>query len=288
MPRELSLAHLTALHLTPPALVEAAAGAGFEFVGLRLTAVTPGGVAYPLHEDPALMRETRARLADTGVRVLDVELIKLEPGTDVAEFEPVVAAAAELGARHMLTQGHDPDFSRVTDRYAAFCDLTARYGMTSDIEFLTWTDLNNLDKAAALVRAAGRPNGGILIDTLHFFRSGCRPEEIADVPTDWLHFIHLSDAPAEAPTTVDGLLHTAREARLLPGEGGLDLAGVLRRLPAGRPIALEIPNAEMAQAMSDEERVRRAREATLRLLAEAEACDASRSDEPGAAPSSRM
>ena len=68
MRHEYSLAHLTVLSLTPPQLVEVAARTGYEYVGVRITRVTPAEVLYDLARDRALMRETKARLADTGDR----------------------------------------------------------------------------------------------------------------------------------------------------------------------------------------------------------------------------
>ena len=46
-----SLAALTALDLPPPKLIDVATACGYEQVGLRLLAATPGGTAYPLMDD---------------------------------------------------------------------------------------------------------------------------------------------------------------------------------------------------------------------------------------------
>jgi sugar phosphate isomerase/epimerase len=264
--RDLSLAHLTVLHASPPDLLAMAGRCGYRYVGLRLTEVT-GGDAWPLIGDRKLMKATRAEMAASGVGVLDVELARLRPETRVEEFEPMLEAAAELNARHVLTQGHDSDKHRLTDNYAAFCDLAAGHGLTADIEFLTWTDLCGVSEARALIEAAGRPNAGLMIDTLHFNRSRCRLEELDAIPPGWFHYIQIADAAGPIPETTEALIHTAREDRLLPGEGGIDLRGIIARLPADIPIAVEIPNSRMAETMSDEERARRAYEATRALLA---------------------
>ena len=47
--------------------------------------------------------------------------------------------------------------------------------------------------------------------------------------------------PKEIPPTNEGLIHTGREERLYPGEGGIDIASILNRLPEV-PYSLEIPN----------------------------------------------
>ena len=54
MNRQVSVAHLTAIDLSPPDLIEAAATAGFDGVGLRLIRVTEEGITIdstPLEED---------------------------------------------------------------------------------------------------------------------------------------------------------------------------------------------------------------------------------------------
>lgn len=267
MTHPFSLAHLCALDLSPPELIMVAADAGYDFVGLRLVPVMPGWAAWALWQDKPMMAMTKARMAETGVRVLDVEVIKLEPETEVAGFEGCFSAAAEIGARHVLTQSDDPEQGRLVDHYGALCDLAAGYGLTCDIEFIPWLRLNTLAKAAAVVASAGRPNGGVLIDTLHFFRSGASPEEIALYPPEWFRFTQLADAPARAPKDLHGLLYAAREERLFPGEGELDIKGVIARLPADLPLAIEIPTETLGFTTTHQERARMAREATERLLA---------------------
>lgn len=262
---KLSLAHLTCLTTPPPDLVSLAAEAGYDYASLRLTEVTPGD-AFPIIQDRAMLRETKARIASTGVGILDVELARLTPTAKPSDFLPMLDTAAELGARHLLTQAHDPDWERARDNYAALSELAASRGLTTDIEFLTWTRMATLNDAARLALESGRSNAGVMIDTLHFSRSNCDPADIAALPARLFHFIQIADAPALAPTTVEGLIHTAREARLMPGQGGLDLAAILRALPAGTPISIEIPNAALAARIPDPQRVRAALDATRILL----------------------
>src|SRR5204862_2807596 len=83
--RKFSLAHLTVLDAPPPELIHLAAHAGYDYVGLRLMGLgLPGEPRYALHEDRVLLRDTKAALDATGVRVLDVELARImdEPGPE--------------------------------------------------------------------------------------------------------------------------------------------------------------------------------------------------------------
>jgi sugar phosphate isomerase/epimerase len=264
---DFSLAHLTVQALSPPEVVAVASRAGYRYVGLRLVGAMPQGAAYPLMKDKAMMRETTARLVATGVGVLDIEFFRLAPETDVASFLPALEAGAELGARHVIAAAYDPDRSRLIERFAALCDLAAPRGLRVVLEFFPWTDAPNLSEAAAVVEAAGRANAGVLVDTLHFARSGSTLEQLAALPASRLPFMHLCDAPAEKPDTIDGLIFTARVERLLPGDGGIDIAAIMRRMPPDIPVALEIPMAALTRAVGPEEVARRAREAAARVLA---------------------
>ena len=251
-----SLAHLTALSLSPPELVDAAAAAGYRYVGLRMTKVTMEEPHYPLTYDPALMRATKTHLAATGIEVLDIELARITSGDNPRDFQRFLEAGAELGARHVITQLPDADFARKTDRFAELCQLARPLGLTIDLEFPSWTETPDLTTATRILRAADQPNAGMLIDLLHFARSESNVDELRELPPEWFHFAHVCDAPAEIPSTTAGLIHTARFERLFPGEGGIDVHGILAALPAGIPYALEIPRATLAAQVGAKEHAR--------------------------------
>jgi sugar phosphate isomerase/epimerase/4-hydroxyphenylpyruvate dioxygenase-like putative hemolysin len=261
-----SLAHLTALSLSPPELVEAAADAGYRFVGLRLTRVTPQEPHYPLATDPALMRSTKVRLAATGVQVLDVELARISPDRAPRDYLPFLEAGAEVGARHVITQLPDPDRNRKIDRFAEICELARPFGLTVDLEFPSWTETPDLREAVRVLRAADQPNAGILVDLLHFARSGSSTADLRQLPAHWFHFVHVCDAPPGVPPTNEGLIHTARFERLFPGEGGIDVHGILDALPPGLPYTLEIPRATLVAQVGAKEHARRALSATRDYL----------------------
>ena len=261
-----SLAHLTALSLSPPELVDAAAAAGYRYVGLRMTKVTAEEPHYPLTYDPALMRATKTHLAATGIEVLDIELARFTSGDSPRDYLRFLEAGAELGARHVITQLPDSDFSRKTDRFAELCQLALPLGLTVDLEFPSWTETPNLTEATRVLRAADQSNAGLLIDVLHFARSRSSIDELRELPPEWFHYAHVCDAPGAIPTTTAGLIHTARFERLFPGEGDLDILGILSALPADIPYALEIPRAELVAQVGPKEHTRLAISATRRHL----------------------
>jgi sugar phosphate isomerase/epimerase len=261
-----SLAHLTAPHLSPPELVEVAAAGGYRYVGLRLTRVGPDDPVPSLTTDAGLRRETRARLADTGIEVLDIELARLGPETEPEAFERLLETGAELGARHVIGQLPDPDRERKIERFAALCDLANRFGLTVELEFPSWTETPDLTEATHVLRAVNRANAGLLVDVLHFTRSRSSIEQLKQLPREWFRFAHVCDAAAEAPATTEGLIRTARVERLFPGEGGIDVRGILAAMPQDIPYTLEIPRMTLASLVGEKECARLALLAARRYL----------------------
>ena len=243
--RNLSLAALTVLELSPPDMVEVAARAGYSHVGLRLVPATPEEHHFPLVADAGLLRQTQQRLRDTGVKVFDVEILRLKPETVVAEFERVLAVGAELGASTVLVAGNDPDEARLTDNFAAFCDLAAGFGLYPHLEFMPWTDARDLVQAMRIVDNAGRPNGCVLVDAFHFNRSGSRLEDLAKLDPARIHYAQLCDVAGPVPADMAEILRQARNERRFPGDGDCDLLGLLRALPANLPLSLEIPTRQL-------------------------------------------
>jgi len=267
MSRSFSLSALTVLELSPPDMVTCARDAGYSHVGLRLIPATPAEVSWDTVGDTSLIRETLARLAGTGIAVLDVEILRLKPETAVEDFEAVFATAARLGAGNALIADNDPDPRRFADNFAATCDLAATYGIVANLEPMPWTEAKSFAQGIELVRRANRRNSGVLIDALHFDRGGSTVAEIASAPAELIRYIQICDAPAERPTEVAELLRQARADRLLPGEGGLDLAGILRNVAPATPVSMEIPQEALLGKVPAVERARRALDATKRLVA---------------------
>jgi sugar phosphate isomerase/epimerase len=236
--------------------VHVAARSGYDYVSLRTICLgLPNEPNYGLARNPAMLRETKVAFAETGIRGLDVELARIVDDVDVKTYLPELEVAAELGIRQVVSSvwSADPDYT--TDSLTELCGLAGKVGLTINLEFVTWTPVSTLQDAIAIIREVNQPNCGLLIDTLHFRRSRVGPEELDTIPSAWFHMVHLCDAPAEIPLKKEELIYTAREARLDPGEGGIDLAAILNRIPEV-PYSLEIPNFERLKRMDYEEHAR--------------------------------
>ncbi|MCF7728431.1 sugar phosphate isomerase/epimerase family protein [Sulfitobacter sp. M22] len=240
MPRPLSAAHLTAIDLNPPHFIEAAAKAGFDGVGLRLLRVTDTSPGYPLYDDLAMLRATKAAMAATGLTVGDIEFLKVTPDTRVADYEWLFDVGADLGAHHLITAPYDSDLSRLSDTLSALAEAGRSRGVAIIHEFFPWTNVPDLDTALRVVERAG-PEVHLLVDSLHFDRSGSSLVQLAAISPERLPFAHLCDALVAEHYTTDELLLTAREARLAPGEGQIDLRAFVEALPDDLPLSLEVP-----------------------------------------------
>ncbi|VVN12233.1 sugar phosphate isomerase/epimerase family protein [Pseudomonas fluorescens] len=266
--RILSLASLTVLELSPPQMVEVAARAGYSHVGLRVEPATPEEHHFPLVADAELRRQTLQRLRDTGIRVLDVEILRLKPQTVVADFAKLLTVGAEFGATELLIAGNDPDEQRLTDNFAALCDLAAPYGLHPHLEFMPWTDARDLQQALRIVEHADRENAAVLVDAFHFDRSSSRLDDLANVPASRLRYAQLCDVAGPRPSDMAEILRQARNERRFPGEGDCDLLGLLKALPTNIPLSLEIPTVKLLeQGVSGLERTQRAIDRTRELLA---------------------
>ncbi len=249
-----SLAHLSLLDATPPQLVAAAASAGFRHVGVRLWPGRPGEAPHPMYEGSSMLAETRARMADLGVQVHDVEVIRLSAGFEVMAYEPMMAVAASLGARYVVVNSDDPDPLRAADNLAALAELAARHRLALGVEFMIYTALPDLPAARTLLQRAAQPNVRILIDTLHLMRSGADPSTLTGEATLARDFAQFSDAPARPhPALSPG--EEARAHRLLPGEGELPLVAIAKNtLAPGAMVAIEAPSAVRRHHLGLEQR----------------------------------
>lgn len=264
----LGLAALTVLDTPPVEHIGLAERHGFDSVGLRLLPAVAGTTAYPLHTDPVTMRAVAARLADSSVRVFDVEIIRIGADFDASAHRRLLEAAAALGARAVLVAGDDADRARLVDSYAALAQLCGSYGVAASLEFMPWTAVPDARTAVSIVAQADGPARSVLVDTLHAARSATTLDELRAIPAEWIHYAQLSDAPVPPPGAEAELVRQAREERLVPGEGGLDLAGMISALPEGTPISVELPNEPQRRAMGTDAWLDRLAMATRATLAQ--------------------
>lgn len=252
--RSLSLAALTMLDVPPPEQVRIAALTGYSHVGLRLLPATPDDPNYDMLGDTPTVRETLAALRDTGIRVSDVEIVRLTPDFSLDALQPFLETAARLEAQQVLVAGNDGEIRRSADNLARLAQAGEAYGLTMNLEPMPWTQMRTLADAQALIAASGQNNVCILVDAIHFWRAGESLDTLATLAPQQLNYMQLCDAPALIPTDTQELIYQARSARKVPGEGGLDLHGLMAALPPTLPVSLEVPLAGAQGALPAQQR----------------------------------
>ena len=265
--RKFSLAHLTILDAPPPELIRIAARTGYDYVGLRLMPLgLPGEVAYAPHTDAVMRRDIKAAIDNTGVQVLDVELARIIESPAPDSYLPALEVAAELGARHVLSSVWMSDRNQVIEKFARLCEIAKPLGLTIDLEFVSSTEWDSLDGALDVVTSCGRDNVGIMIDALHFHRGGIALEQLDRIPAAWAHFAHVCDDRPDVPATLEEARRTMREERLYPGEGAVDIAGILGRLPQSVIYAIELPHRQRLRELGPEQFARTCLDRTKQYL----------------------
>ena len=126
----------------------------------------------------------------------------------------------------IATASSDVPVPDLAGYFGRLCDRAAGFGARVHLEFIPFTIVRTLRIAWDLVRAADRPNGGLVFDTWHFFRGEPDFEVLAGIPGDRIFHVQLDDAPA----VPSGPLREETQHRLLPGDGALDLVAAIRAL----------------------------------------------------------
>ena len=91
-------------------------------------------------------------------------------------------------------------------------------------------------------------------------------DEIAAIPREMMNYIQICDGPKPYDPDGAAMLTLGRTARLIPGNGGIDLPAILSRLPGDITVSVEVPNVEIAQSQGVERLVRDALDASKRSL----------------------
>lgn len=245
----------------PPAdMVSAAAAVGFDRTGIWVE---------PADWSPDTSREVCLRRDDAGIDVLDVEVIWIHAGQPTDDLKRIIDIGGEIGAGYGLVVSSDEDDEGTKRVFAELCDHAQGVGLTLVLEFLPITAVRSLGQAVDIVTNVGRPNGRVLIDTLHLARTGGTVEAVKALDPSLFPYLQIADAPLVAPgTDYDSLLYEAVDGRLLPGEGELPIRELLQALPAGLALSPEIRSKALRDRYPDiVDRARAIADATRRFLA---------------------
>ena len=246
----LGIEALSALGLGPVDYVNLAADLGCAHVSIALTQcpINPWNLPpFDLAADKPLRREMAAAMRDRGVSGSLGEGMVLAPGRDLASMaEASFEAMLELGISRLNMVSMDPDLARTHDQFAMLAERATAAGFADLVcEFAPVLTIRNLAMALDVVAHIGRPNVRILLDTMHFGRSGGTAADLAAIDPDLIGYVQLADAPLQSDMDY---MQEAMIERKAPGEGAYPLADFLARVPRDRVVSLEIPQLGKAMA----------------------------------------
>lgn len=122
--------------------------------------------------------------------------------------------------------------SRLIRRLRACAEVLNEYGIRFGIEWvgpktlrtMKYEFIHTISGVKELIAAIDKPNVGLLFDSFHWFTSHATTADILSLNSDQIVLVHINDAPNRP---IDEQIDNER---LLPGEGIIDLAGMLGAL----------------------------------------------------------
>jgi sugar phosphate isomerase/epimerase len=267
----LGIENISVFGLPPVEFVNLAADLGCANISVGLIPIdyNPHGYSkFSLREDKALRRAVVAALTERSVSISLGEGFTVRPGQDVCEERASdLEVMCELGVKRINTVSMDPDRARTFDQFAALAELGASKGVEVTTELAPGMTVADLPTAVAAVLHVGRSNFKLLIDTMHFARSGASAADLAAIDPKLIGYIQLSDAPFKP--RFSSYFEEAMFERMSPSAGELPLLDILRALPRHLPVGIEVPLRSQAEAgVGPRERLSPIVEAARRLLAQ--------------------
>ncbi len=209
-------------------LIDAAADAGFDAVGLR---VSTG-------RTDAEIDAARTLAGRRGVAIHDVEVYRI--ADDAAPPDRLIEQTAALGAAALLVVSDLADRAATVRALMGLTERCRRANVRVGLEYMAWTTPSAPLDA---IDIADEVECEVLVDVLHHVRVGAGTDELdAIVESGRLGWVQLCDASVATPDgpSSESLLHEARHGRLAPGAGELPLRELLAHVPANIAISVEV------------------------------------------------
>jgi sugar phosphate isomerase/epimerase len=252
----LGIEQLTVLAMPPVEYVRLAGELGCVSISTGITGMplTMFGITdyapwplWSLRDDPALRREMVAAMSDTGLKIGLAEGFRAAIGADVADYATDLDLFAELGTLRLNAICMENDMAMAVDQLGKLAEMAIARGMAFTIEFFPSEGINTFERALEVVDAIGRDKARVLLDSMHFFRTGGTLDKLAAVGTDVVGYVQLADSPWTVPGEtyfMDSLF-----ARSVPGQGELPLRDLIAALPQDMPVSVEVPRLEDMRSM---------------------------------------
>jgi 4-hydroxyphenylpyruvate dioxygenase len=225
------ISQVTTLAATFADDVTAYSGAGWHGIEIWLTKLET-------HLEQHSAVQTRRLLADNGLTIAAAAYqggLLQDAGSrrqvHIEHFRRRLDIAQALGIPTLIIAEEFPSaidgsaVEEIVQRLRQAAQWAAGSDVRLALEFLSSSKFcNNLQTALALVAATGEPNLGVNLDVFHFHAGPSKTEDLDLLTADNLAHVQACDVAGgfrELVTDAD---------RILPGDGDLNLEGVVRRL----------------------------------------------------------
>jgi 2-keto-myo-inositol isomerase len=226
-------------------------------------------------EDGHTMEQTRQLFDSYGLRLIASSELAVECFHASDFLLPNLRANAEnarligeLGGRAMIVHTDGPEqvtagsLDPIARALVDLAGVTEDLGVDIAIEFNASPVVKSLQSAVRVAEKANHPRVGVLFDTAHYHVTPTKLADINERSVRWIKHVHLNDMPAKPAD----LTHRDFD-RVLPGEGVLDLPGIISALEKSGYdgyFCIELFNAEL-WALPAKEAARRCYESLLPL-----------------------
>jgi sugar phosphate isomerase/epimerase len=210
-------------------------------------------IYHPRFQSDMSLEDMQQRLDDSPLVVCDMDALVAwvgsgDPGGPYFEEPPereLFELGEALGAQYVniLLHGTDSDLSEAdaAEVVASVIERAERHGLWPHLEFSRNRPVGrDLPSTLRIAQLAGAGRVGVLVDTWHIHFGDGSFDDLARADGAAITGFQINDAPAVPP---EDLGYATRYARLTPGEGSLDLVGILASLDAiesPAPISIEV------------------------------------------------
>ena len=217
--------------LDPIVGIKAAAGAGFQGVGLWADALE----AYA--EKHGGLDDVVSALSDNGIQAEEIcytagymwseSDAAREAALDDAGRKAEIAATVGAPCVIACAAGGEGDLDVAAADLRLAADVMGEFGIVAALEYIgMFPQIKDLKTGLDVVRRAQHPNAKLLIDIFHSFRGGTVVEDFTLPQGSEVALVHINDVPA------GDIFAMGDDARVLPGRGVLPLKQALGSLAA--------------------------------------------------------
>lgn len=220
-------------HLDFESELSIASQAGFKTVGLRMNKL------QDYLAEGNTLEQARQLTVKYGLDPAEMNFfpnwifVTKEKQPDVfAKFRDFASVGQKMGCKILVCptsyeDSTNKDTGMAVENYREMCKIAAEYDLLAGLEFVPWSDVDNVRKAWEIIDRVNHPHGGLVLDCFHYFEGGSTLADLEKVPIEKVVMFHLTDVER---VKTDTLITLCRNCRPLPGEGEYNFDLLLKYL----------------------------------------------------------